>query len=170
MSTAVMREVVSSGASLGSRPRNEMRSDPVKAAPVRTDPIQSWMLVDPDPRLAANKRLVYDFWREVVEGGRLEFVSRYLTKSYTLHNPNVEAGRDAFVEFYSLITRPKPVSPRVMAPLTGMVADGDLVVMSFGSQQPDPADASKVLRSTWFDMFRIHDGRIAEQWDSPARD
>jgi hypothetical protein len=34
------------------------------------------MLASPDPRLAANKRLAYDFWREVFEGGHMELAEK----------------------------------------------------------------------------------------------
>jgi hypothetical protein len=32
---------------------------------------QKSMLYSKDPQLAKNKKLVYDFWREVLEGGHL---------------------------------------------------------------------------------------------------
>jgi predicted SnoaL-like aldol condensation-catalyzing enzyme len=45
----------------------------------------------------------------------------------------------------------------------------NLVVVSLVSELPDPADSSKKYTTTWFDMFRIENGKIAEHWDSAVR-
>lgn len=50
------------------------------------------MLVSPDPKLAANKRLVYDFWREVLEAGHVSEVDKYVVESYVQHNPTFRTG------------------------------------------------------------------------------
>ena len=36
------------------------------------------LLASDDPQLAANKRLVYDWWREVFEAGHLELNAQYI--------------------------------------------------------------------------------------------
>jgi predicted SnoaL-like aldol condensation-catalyzing enzyme len=136
---------------------------------VQANPDQTQMLVSADPRLAANKRLVYDFWREVFEGGHLELADRYLAESYVQHNPNVPTGRGGFVEFFGKFAKPKPIEPRVRAPLVAIVAEGDYVVLSFVSERTDPKDPAKRYTTTWFDMFRVQDGRIAEHWDPAPR-
>jgi predicted SnoaL-like aldol condensation-catalyzing enzyme len=133
--------------------------------PVQAAADQEQLLASADPRLAANKRLVYDFWREVFEGGHMEFADKYMAESYIQHNPNVPTGRKAFVEFFSKFAKPKPIEPRVKAPLVAIAAEGNLVILSFVRELPDPKDASKKYTTTWFDMFRIEDGKIAEHWD-----
>jgi len=133
--------------------------------PVTANPNHEQMLASADPKLAANKRLVYDFWREVFEGGHMELADKYMAESYIQHNPNVATGRAAFVEFFTRITKPKPIEPRVKAPLVAIVAEGDLVVLVFASEREDPKDSAKRYTTTWFDMFRIESGRIAEHWD-----
>ena len=50
-----------------------------------------------------------------------------------------------------------------------MLADGDLVTMVFVREYPEPNDASKKYTTTWFDMFRIVDGKIAEHWDPATK-
>jgi len=127
------------------------------------------LLVSADSKLAANKRLVYDFWREVFEGGQLQLADRYLTETYIQHNPNVPTGRAAFVEVFSRFTKPQPVKPRVGAPLVSITAEGDIVVLSFAREQADPKDPSMKYTTTWFDMFRIENGKIAEHWDPTVR-
>jgi predicted SnoaL-like aldol condensation-catalyzing enzyme len=90
----------------------------------------------------------------------MELAEKYMTDSYIQHNPNVATGRAAFVEFFQRVTKPKPIEPKVKAPLVAIVAEGDLVVLSFVSQVPDPKDAETKYTTTWFDMFRIENGKI----------
>ena len=130
---------------------------------------QEAMLASPDPRLAANKRLVYDFWREVFEGGHMEFAPKYMAESYIQHNPNVPTGRAAFIELLSKFVKPQDIDTRIKAPLVAVVAEGDLVVLAFAKEAPDPADATKKYTTTWFDMFRIEGGKIAEHWDPATK-
>ena len=127
------------------------------------------LLASSDPKLAANKRLVYDFWREVFEGGQLQLADKYMAESYMQHNPNVPTGRAAFIEFFSRFSKPKPIEARVKAPLVAITAEGDLVILSFVREAADPKDATKKYTTTWFDMFRIEGGRIAEHWDAAPR-
>ena len=118
--------------------------------------------------MAANKRLVYDFWREVFEGAHMELADKYMAESYIQHNPNVPTGRAAFVAFFSKAVQPKPIEARIKAPLVAIVAEGDYVVLSFARENADPKDASRKYTTTWFDMFRLENGKIAEHWD-PAQ-
>ncbi|MEP6739653.1 MAG: nuclear transport factor 2 family protein [Caldimonas sp.] len=129
---------------------------------------QAQFLASPDARLAANKRLVYDFWREVFEGAHMEFADKYMAESYIQHNPNVPTGRAAFVDFFTRVRKPVPIEPRIKAPLVNIVAEGDYVVLTFAREGTDPKDASKKFSTTWFDMFRLEGGKIAEHWD-PAQ-
>ena len=123
------------------------------------------LVASPDPRLAANKRLVYDFWREVFEGGHLELAEKYMAESYIQHNPTVPTGRAGFVNFFSKIFKSKPIETRVKAPLVSIVAEGDLVILSFVREVAEPADSAKKYTTTLFDMYRIENGKIAEHWD-----
>ena len=133
--------------------------------PVAANPDQAALLASADSRLAANKRLVCDFWREVFEGGHMELADKYLAEGYIQHNPMVPTGRAAFVEAFGKRVKPVPIEARIKAPLVAIVAEGDLVVLSFARELEDPKDASKKYSSTWFDMFRIENGKLAEHWD-----
>ncbi len=137
--------------------------------PVQANANHEQLLASPDARLAANKRLVYDFWREVFEGGHMELADKYMAESYIQHNPNVPTGRAAFVGFFSKIAKPKPIEPRVKVPLVAITAEGDLVILSFVREAADPKDATKKYTTTWFDMFRIEGGKIAEHWDAAPK-
>src|SRR5437016_3250030 len=135
---------------------------------VAPNPKHEQLLASPDPKLAANKKLVYDFWREVFEGGHMQLAEKYMAESYIQHNPNVATGRAAFVEFFSSRVKPREIAERVRAPLVAILAEGDLVVLAFAREGPDPKDPAKKFSTTWFDMFRIEAGKIAEHWD-PAQ-
>ena len=135
---------------------------------VVAQPNQELLLASSDPHLAGNKRLVYDFWREVFEGGHMERADKYMAEAYIQHNPNVATGRAAFIEAFSKRVKPQPIETRVKAPLVAIVAEGDFVVLSFVREGGDPKDPSKKYTTTWFDMFRIDSGKIAEHWD-PAQ-
>lgn len=137
--------------------------------PVLANPNQEQMLTGSDPKAVMNKRLVYDFWREVFEGGHMELAEKYMAESYVQHNPNVPTGRAAFVEFFSKIAKPKAIEARIKAPLVAIVADGDMVVLAFAREGVDPKDATKKYTTTWFDMFRIENGKIAEHWDPAVK-
>ena len=132
-------------------------------------PDHAALLASADPTLAANKRLVYDFWREVFEGGHLELADKYLAEGYIQHNPNVPTGRAGFVEFFARFAKPEPIADAVKAPLVSIVAERDLVILSFAQEHADPRDATKKYTTTWFDMFRVADGRIVEHWDAATR-
>jgi predicted SnoaL-like aldol condensation-catalyzing enzyme len=136
---------------------------------VQPSPSQSQLLTSADPRLAANKRLVYDFWREVLEAGHMDLAPKYMLESYIQHNPNVPTGRAAFVDFFSKMSKPKPIEPTIKAPLVAIVAERDLVVLSFVRKAADPKDKTKTYTTTWFDMFRVDGGKVAEHWDCDSR-
>ena len=137
--------------------------------PVVAQPKQEILLASPDKRLAANKRLVYNFWREVFEAGHMELADKYMAETYIQHNPNVATGRAAFVKFFSGFMKPQPIQPTIKAPLVAIVAEGDLVILTFVREAPDPKDATKKYTTTWFDMFRIENGKVAEHWDAATK-
>jgi predicted SnoaL-like aldol condensation-catalyzing enzyme len=127
------------------------------------------LLASRDPALARNKRLVYDFWREVLEARRVERADRYVTAHYVQHNPTVPTGRRGLVAFVAGLGPPAPVAPRMQAPLVAVVAERDLVVLSFTCEFPEPGDPTKRYTTTCYDTFRVAGGRIAEHWDSSLK-
>ena len=130
---------------------------------------QAALLASRDPKLSANKRLVYDFWRVVLGAGHLELAPKYMADTYVQHNPNVPTGRAGFVEYFAKFKKPEPIKPTITDPLVAIVAEGDLVVLSFVSERMDPQDATKTYTTTDFDMFRVEKGKIAEHWDGASK-
>lgn len=137
--------------------------------PVTPNPDHATMLASDDPQLAANKRLVYDMWREVLEAGHFELAEKYIAEDYIQHNPNAVSGRAAMVEFLSKMRQKQPIKERIEFPLVSIVAERDLVVLTFAREYEDPADASRTYTTTWLDMFRIENGKIVEHWDSARK-
>lgn len=127
---------------------------------------QQSMLQSTDSALEANKRLVYDFYRVVFEGLHMEKAGDYLSDEYVQHNPNVKSGRDNFVRFFSSRGKPKSISDSIQAPLISIMAERDLVTLVFERSYTDKV--GKTYSSTWFDMFRVQNGKITEHWD-PAQ-
>jgi predicted SnoaL-like aldol condensation-catalyzing enzyme len=131
--------------------------------PVVTATDQQQLLASGDPRLAANKKLVYDFWREVMQAHDLDRAAAYLADSFMQHDPNVPTGRAAFVR--SLGQAPKqPLKPTI-DDLVSIVAERDLVVLGFRRELPDLAEEGQTYTTTWFEMLRVENGKIAEHWN-----
>ncbi len=129
-------------------------------------PDQAALLKAENPRLAANKKLVFDMWRAVIQAGHTEMAEQYFTRDYIQHNPNVETGRDAMVA-YMKSTRPvRPIADKITFPVISIMAEGDLVMIATVSYADDPDNPGKRYAGTHFDMFRIENGKIAEHWDS----
>lgn len=124
------------------------------------------MLKSPDPRLARNKKFVFDFWRIVFEGGHMDQAPKYMAETYIQHNPNVASGRAAFVELFTKARPPRPVEPLIRAGVISIVAERDIVMVSTARKVRDRANPDHIYYMTWFDVFRIDDkGLIAEHWD-----
>jgi predicted SnoaL-like aldol condensation-catalyzing enzyme len=137
--------------------------------PVKPLAPQEQLLKSDNPKLESNKKLVYDMWREFLEGGHLEVAEKYFDENYMQHNPNAATGRKAVVDFFAKFTKPQPIANSIKASVVAIVAEGDLVMLSFVREMPDPVDKSKKYTTTWFDLFRIENGKIAEHWDSAEK-
>ncbi len=126
------------------------------------------LLKSSDPKLAANKKLVFDMYRIILQGGHADRVAEFFTPGYIQHNPNVTSSRDSLAKYITQ-TRPKrDIKPTLDFPVISLVAEGDLVVIALVSYQDD--DEGKRYANTHFDMFRIENGKIAEHWDSVPKD
>jgi len=139
------------------------------AAFAQSQKSQKEMLYSKNATLAKNKKIVYDFWREVLEGGHLDLAPKYMQETYIQHNPNVPTGRQGFLDFFGKFAKPRPIVDTIQEHLINIVAEGDWVVLSFKEQHPDPRDATKKYTTASFDMLRIENGKIAEHWDSALK-
>jgi|SRR5579863_1077477 len=131
---------------------------------------QKSLLYSKDPKLAKNKKIVYDFWRSVLEGGHLELAPQYMTESYIQHNPNAPTGRQGFLDLFSKFAKARPIVDTIQEPLIAIVAEGDRVMLSVKAVYPDPKNPGKTYTTTSFDMLRIENEKIAEHWDSSLKE
>ncbi len=121
------------------------------------------LLESADPRLAANKRLVYDMYRVVLQAGLADRAGEFVADDYIQHNPIAAQGLSGLQE-YVRATRPeRVVEDRLELPLIHIMAEGDYVTTAFVRTETD--SRGETYYSTWFDLYRIEDGLIAEHWD-----
>ena len=136
----------------------------VAQLPVEAHPQPQELLPSDDPVLAANKKLVFDFWREVLQAHHVDRAPRVSRRR--LHPAQPER-RD----------RPRRIHG-VLRPIAAGAGQGDdrrsrphrrgsatSSCSAFRRELPDLAREGQTYTTTWFDMFRIADGKIVEHWD-----
>jgi predicted SnoaL-like aldol condensation-catalyzing enzyme len=131
--------------------------------PVEVHPNQIELLASGDAGLAANKKLAFDFWREVVQAHHVDRADAYLAEDFVDHDPTAVSGRDGFVA--TIGHRPPAPVKATIDELVSIVAERDTVVLAFRRELPDLEHEGQTYTTTWFDMLRIDRGRIAEHWD-----
>ncbi len=124
---------------------------------------QAAWLESPDPVLAMNKKVVYDFWRYALVAHDMEEAAKLMTESYIQHNPNVPTGRAPFLQFFGSLPQVEPID--YIDNLVSIMAEKDYVTMSIQVVLPNPNEPGETYTTTWFDMYRLEDGLIAEHWD-----
>jgi len=130
-------------------------------------PDQRKLLASRDPALAANKRLVFDMWRTLFNAGQLEKADQFLSPNYQEHSIVVPNGVAGFARYHSArITRQNAVPALITDPIVTMVAEGDYVAVARVAHYLEPDDSGASYTTTYFDVFRLDNGRIAEHWDS----
>ncbi|MBZ5501646.1 MAG: nuclear transport factor 2 family protein [Acidobacteriia bacterium] len=123
------------------------------------------LFTSPDPRLNANKQVALHIMRDLLEANHWDDAGKYLSDRYLQHNPNVGSGLAPVVKFFKSFTKPSPVPEHMKTPVVAVIADGDLVVVVIARQFPDPRTPGKTYTTSWFDMWRIKDGKADEHWD-----
>ena len=117
-----------------------------------------------DPKLDANKQIVYHIFKDILEGGNADAIDKYLSARYIQHNPNIPSGHAGLKKMLSMV-KPKPVSEKLSAHVVSVVAEGDFVVVSTVLPLPDPRSPGHTYTTTHFDMWRIQDGKADEHCD-----
>ncbi len=135
-------------------------------APVVGHPDPESLFTDPDPKLHANKQVALHIVRDLLEANQWSEAPKYLTQEYIQHNPLVASGLEPVMKFFGGRT-PGPIPDRRSwrTQVVAVVADDDLVVVAFRRELPNPRAPGQTYTTTWFDMWRIKDGKADEHWD-----
>nr|PZN60558.1 MAG: hypothetical protein DIU62_14470 [Pseudomonadota bacterium] len=155
--------------SIHHQPQLSVSGKPI--APIVVAKDQHALLESRDPKLARNKKHVYDFWRIVYEAGHMDRAAEFMAPEYIQHNPNVESGRDAFVATMSQARPRREVEPVSRFPIIDIIAERDIVMVMWARKVRDREDPNLIYEMVWFDVFRVDDesGLITEHWDSSER-
>lgn len=138
------------------------------ALPVTPAKDQAALLKSSDAHLAANKKAAYDFYRIVLQGLRLDQADKYMREDYIQHNPNADTGMKGFKEYFTKLGGPKAI-PATIPGLVAIQAEGEYVTLSLVREHDDPKNPGQKYTTTWFDMFRFENGKIAEHWDPATK-
>jgi predicted SnoaL-like aldol condensation-catalyzing enzyme len=117
----------------------------------------------------ANKAVVSEFWRVVIQAGDVEKADKYYAVDMVQHNPNVPTGLAGFKEFFSSFNREvQPVKDSIGGEVLTMV-EGDYVTIVRMADTPNPGGAEGTYKAFNFDTFLVKDGMIVEHWDAARK-
>jgi predicted SnoaL-like aldol condensation-catalyzing enzyme len=139
----------------------------VAAPAIAQEPVKG--VADPDAlfkdknkKMNDLKQVAYHIEKDLLQCNHWDEADKWLTPEYIQHNPLVASGRDNVVKFFS--TRPKTATcDKLNAPVVAVLADGDVVTVVTAANRKD--SKGNAYTTTWFDMWRIKDGKADEHWD-----
>ena len=128
----------------------------------------------PKAQEARNKAVVERYFREVLDGGRIERMPELFARDVVLHRPGFNvSGIDAAMQRLRAVLKE---FSSFSSGLSGLMAEGDLVAArishrtrvcphSFRSRAGETQIArEQALDWTAIAQFRLKDGKIAEEW------
>jgi predicted SnoaL-like aldol condensation-catalyzing enzyme len=115
---------------------------------------------DKDKKKDAMKQTAYHIEKDLLQCNHWE---------YHQHNPNVQSGLAPVMKFFgNNPNRPrKEACDKLEAPVVAVIADGDLVTVVTSAPRKDAK--GQAYTTTWFDMWRIKDGKADEHWDPATK-
>ena len=135
-------------------------------APVTGSDDPESLFTSKDAKLHANKQVVLHIMRDLLEANHWSDAPKYLSARYIQHNPNVQSGLEPVMKFFgSRQPVPIPDAKSWRTKVVSVTAEGDLVVVAIRRELADPRTPQQTYTSTWFDMWRIQDGKADEHWD-----
>jgi len=122
------------------------------------------------PQEEANKKVVYEFYRQVWETGNADLLGNFYAADFIEHNPAVPpGGLDGLKTFLRRrFPQARPAGAELQNPPALVLVDGDIVTWIFRRDQKDPRDGSP-YNSFWFDSYRVRNGKVVEHWDAATR-
>jgi predicted SnoaL-like aldol condensation-catalyzing enzyme len=122
-----------------------------------------------DPKLNANKQVVLHIVRDLLEANHWAEADKYLSERYIQHNPYVASGLAPVKQYFGSRTA-TPIPQKMKTRVVAVTAENDLVVVSYLRELADPRHPSQCYTTTWFDMWRIVNGKADEHWDGATID
>ena len=108
--------------------------------------------------LQKNKENAIAFYRTAYEGNPKQAIELYVGEQYIQHNPDVEDGKNGFIEYFDKMQKEYPVKS---IKFVRCIAEGDLVALH--TLQTWPGNDQYVT----MDFFRFDgNGKIVEHWDA----
>lgn len=127
------------------------------------------LFVSKDPVLHRNKQVVYHIVRDLLEANQWEIANKYISdKEYIQHNPNAKSGLDSVVYFFTKVlkVKPSPIPERITKfKIIAVTAEDDLVTVLYVRDVPSNDPKVPSYQTTWYDTWRIKDGKAVEHWD-----
>jgi predicted SnoaL-like aldol condensation-catalyzing enzyme len=124
------------------------------------------LFTDPDPKLNANKQVALHIVRDLLEANHWNEADKYISADYTQHNPMVASGLAPVMRFFgSRKPTTIPDAKSWKTKIVAVIAENDLVMVAYVRELPNPRDPGKTYTTTWFDLWRIKDGKADEHWD-----
>src|SRR5437867_5960105 len=121
-------------------------------------------------QLEANKMLVLNLFREILEARHMELADKYLAEDFIQHNPNAANGLPALKQFFAAQnTQPREIQPKVQRKVVAMVAEGDMTLIVSPLELTDRKDKAQKYTTVGFDMYRIKNGKVTAHWDAALK-
>jgi predicted SnoaL-like aldol condensation-catalyzing enzyme len=108
-------------------------------------------------RLARNKRLVLEFYEQMIGRKDPEAARRYMREPYIQHSPYAEDGFEGVAAFARQFKRD---FPNHTYEVKRVIAEGDYVVLHLLGKNGLSPHGEAVI-----DIFRVENGKVAEHWD-----
>lgn len=121
---------------------------------------------DKNKKLDAEKQVAYHIEKDLLQCNHWDEAGKWLTNAYHQHNPLVQSGLEPVMKFFG--SRPKTATcDTLKTPVVAVLADGDLVTVMTARTQKD--SKGEEYTTTWFDTWRIKDGKADEHWDPQTK-
>jgi predicted SnoaL-like aldol condensation-catalyzing enzyme len=117
-----------------------------------------------DKKVEANKMVVANMWREVLEARHSEAIDSYFASNFIQHAPTMVPGLQGIKNMVSR-GQAQPIAQKVKLHVVALIGEGDFVAAVFPRQYPDPKDPSKKYTTAGLELYRIENGKIVEHWD-----